>query len=137
MPPLSNSEFDLFWRPTAQACRRAGEVRMSKGCVPVVRAAGKRRRVGASGEMAVVRFAAFAAGESVGEVSMVGGVHVLAGNKRNVAAEEERVVAQRDERGERRERREQRRAAVAQRAATIEPTLWRRRAVENEKLQEV
>ena len=58
--------------------------------------------MGASGEMAVVRFAAFAAGVSVGEVSMVGGVHVLAGNKRTVVAEEERVVAQRDERGERR-----------------------------------
>ena len=76
--------------------------------------------MGASGEMAVVRFAAFAAGVSVGEVSMVGGVHVLAGNERTVAAEEERVVAQRDERGERRERREQRRAAE-QREATSEP----------------
>ena len=53
---------------------------------------------------------------------MVGGVHVLAGSKRTVVAAEERVVSQRDERGERRERREQRQAAVAQRAATIEPT---------------
>ena len=66
--------------------------------------------MGASGEMAVVRFAAFAAGVSVGEVSMVGGVHVLSGSKRTVVVEEQRVVAQRDERGERRGRREQRRA---------------------------
>ena len=90
--------------------------------------------MGASGEMAVVRFAAFAAGVSVGEVSMVGGVHVLAGSKRTVAAEEERVVAQRDERGERCERREQRRAAVAQRAATIEPAPDDDGPDENEKL---
>ena len=65
--------------------------------------------------MAVVRFAAFAAGVSVGEVSMVGGVHVLAGRKRTVETAEERVVAQRDERGARQERREQRRTE-AQRA---------------------
>ena len=43
---------------------------------------------------------------------MVGGVHELAGSKRTVEADEERLVAQRgeqDERRERRERREQRR----------------------------
>ena len=70
--------------------------------------------MGPSGEMAVVRFAAFAAGVSVGEVSMVGGVHVLAGAKRTGDVEDERVVRQRGERGERWQRREQRRAVEAE-----------------------
>ena len=94
------------------------------------RAAGKRRREKASGEMAVVRFAAFAAGVNVDGVRMVGGVHVLAGSKRTVAAAEERVVAERDERGERRERRERRRAAAEPREERPVPVARRRRANE-------
>ena len=76
------------------------------------RGIGGRKRGRAGGEMAVVRFAAFAAGVSVEDVTMVGGVHELAGSKRTVETAEERLVAQRgeqDERRERRERREQRR----------------------------
>ena len=55
--------------------------------------------------MAVVRFAAFAAGVNVDGMRMVGGVHVLADHRRTVEGAEERVVQHRDERGERRERR--------------------------------
>ena len=69
----------------------------------------QRRRVGTGGAMAVKRFAAFAAGESVDDVDMVGGVHVLAGAKRAPGELAERLMRQRNERGERIERRERQR----------------------------
>ena len=50
------------------------------------RVGGRRKRGRAGGEMAVVRFAAFAAGVRVEDVTMVGGVHELAGSKRTVDA---------------------------------------------------
>ena len=69
----------------------------------------QRRRVGTGGAMAVKRFAAFAAGESVDDVDMIGGVHVLAGAKRAPDELAERLMRQRSERGERVERRERQR----------------------------
>ena len=69
----------------------------------------QRRRVGTGGAMAVKRFAAFAAGESVDDVDMIGGVHVLAGAKRAPGELAERLMQQRSERGERVERRERQR----------------------------
>ena len=77
------------------------------------RAARKRKRLGQSGEVAVRRFAAFAAGVHTEDVVMVGGVHVLVSRKRAVEEEDERHLRQRDERGERRERRERRGMAPA------------------------
>ena len=77
----------------------------------------KRKTGGVGGEMAVRRFAAFAAGARMEDVVMVGGVHEVSGAKRSMPAVEERVVGQRDGRGERRERREQRRTAEQQQQA--------------------
>ena len=83
----------------------------SGGCV-----GRKRKRVVKGSARAVERFAAFAAGVRVQDVTMVGGVHVLAGAKRTAVVVDERVVRQRGERDARRERREQAvRAAEEQR----------------------
>jgi hypothetical protein len=84
------------------------------------RAARKRKRLGQSGEVAVRRFAAFAAGVRTEDVVMVGGVHELS-RKRAVEEDDERHLRQRDERGERRERRERRGVAPAAEERNQEP----------------
>ena len=76
----------------------------------------RKRSAVTGGELAVKRFAAFSAGLREARVELVGGVHIVAGErKRTRRVPDERIRRQRGEHGEPREQRERRELRPRQR----------------------